>query len=106
MAGQNALNCSRSCANRSRAGIKYSKGGNWSNKSTRLRNKLIEERGPRCERCGYSEYVEILNSHHVVRVADGGGDESSNLLLVCPNCHAVEHLMVRMEGKLKASSET
>lgn len=34
----------------------------------------------------------MLHAHHVVPVRHGGSDEFSNLILLCPNCHALVHL--------------
>ncbi len=34
-------------------------------------------------------HILTLELHHMVRVADGGGNEASNLLALCPNCHAL-----------------
>lgn len=42
-----------------------------------------------CEKCGYVQYTEILVIHHI----DGNRrhNKRDNLLLLCPNCHAIEH---------------
>ncbi|MFN6338987.1 MAG: HNH endonuclease [Cyanobacteriota bacterium] len=32
-----------------------------------------------------------LQVHHVIAVQDGGGDQSSNLMLLCSECHAEVH---------------
>jgi predicted HNH restriction endonuclease len=29
--------------------------------------------------------------HHVIPVAKGGGNEADNLVVLCPNCHAMAH---------------
>ncbi|WP_250452543.1 HNH endonuclease signature motif containing protein [Caballeronia sp. ATUFL_M2_KS44] len=53
-----------------------------------------------CESCGApapfvrkdgSPYLEV---HHVTRLADGGVDEVSNAIAVCPNCHRERHFGV------------
>ncbi len=33
--------------------------------------------------------IIIMEIHHIVWVKEGGGDEPSNLLALCPNCHAL-----------------
>lgn len=91
LSGLNKKTCSRSCANRHRAGIKY--------KINRLRDKvisqerlkirLLSQRGKSCERCGCGEY-RILVMHHKDRNRENNSLE--NLELICPNCHAREHL--------------
>ncbi len=44
---------------------------------------------PRCR------HILTLEIHHIIWVRDGGGNEPSNLLALCPNCHALhtrEHI--------------
>jgi 5-methylcytosine-specific restriction endonuclease McrA len=55
------------------------------------RQYLIETRGYRCEECGVSEWRGQrlpLELHHI----DGDSDHNSeeNLVLLCPNCHAIK----------------
>lgn len=59
-----------------------------------LKQHLLKERGPKCERCPYDR-VPVLQVHHVIRRADGGTDALSNLLLVCGNCHEEIHHGIR-----------
>jgi hypothetical protein len=42
-----------------------------------------------CSRCGYDARPEILVVHHKDR--DRSHNEPSNLEVLCPNCHALEH---------------
>lgn len=44
-----------------------------------------------CEDCGCS-ITDILELHHIKPVSLGGGNEMSNLRLLCPNCHKMMHL--------------
>jgi len=46
------------------------------------------EAGYRCGNpaCGH---ILTLDIHHIVWVKDGGGNDLSNLLALCPNCHAL-----------------
>lgn len=55
-----------------------------------LKIRLINERGPKCERCGYKKY-EILQVHHKDRKRHN--NELTNLELICPNCHFEEHYL-------------
>ncbi len=92
VASKNAQTCSRACANKHRAGIKY-KIGRPRDKVVRERSmkiRLIEQRGAKCERCGYSK-VEILHVHH--RDRNRKNNTLENLELVCPNCHYEEHYL-------------
>jgi hypothetical protein len=50
----------------------------------------------KCETCGYSEVPEILVVHHKDR--DRENNHLSNLAVLCPNCHAIEHLAENKRG--------
>lgn len=90
----NKKTCSRSCANKQRAGIKYKTQGLRDKvKSQRsLKMRLLKQRDGRCERCGFDK-VEILQVHHTNRNREDNRLE--NLELVCPNCHMTEHYTER-----------
>lgn len=51
------------------------------------REKLIRDIG-KCEKCGIDD-VRLLTMHHIDR--NRGHNERENLLLLCWNCHALEH---------------
>jgi len=55
-----------------------------------VRDEVLREAGYMCgnPRC---RHILTLALHHMVRVADGGKDEATNLLALCPNCHALHH---------------
>lgn len=54
--------------------------------------KRIRERAQdKCENCGYNQYPKILQIHHKDRNRKHNTDE--NLILLCPNCHHVAHLL-------------
>jgi hypothetical protein len=86
----NKKTCSRSCANKQRAGIDYKKQNSRDKvKSQRsLKIRLLDQRGEKCERCGFDK-VQILQVHHKNR--DRNNNELGNLEIICPNCHATEH---------------
>lgn len=87
--------CSKACANKARAGIKYFT-GQRKNKHLTVRGYrrcIIELRGEHCELCGYDKVPSILVVHHIVRRCDGGTNDLNNLQLICPNCHAIQHIM-------------
>lgn len=70
----------------------------------KLRDRVREERGNKCERCGYSEYAGVLEVHH--RDRDSTNNRMENLALLCPTCHSVYHFL-RQDGaysKLKKAS--
>jgi len=84
--------CSRGCANKARAGIKYTKQGKFDKayKGKALKEHLASARGGTCERCGHDNYA-ILQVHHKVERCHGGSDTLKNLKLLCPNCHMTHH---------------
>lgn len=92
LAGFNKKTCSRSCANKLREGIKYKIGSPRDKvKSQRaLKLRLLKERGKKCEKCNYNIY-QILEIHH--KNKNRANNELENLELICPNCHAEEHLL-------------
>lgn len=48
-----------------------------------------------CSRCGYDEHPEILVVHHADR--NRANNSPTNLEILCPNCHALEHYSVPHE---------
>lgn len=60
-----------------------------------LSDLLKELRGYECQICGFSflkadgnPYVEV---HHLERLADGGLNIASNMIVLCANCHKIFH---------------
>ena len=92
LAGANKKTCSRSCANKRRAGIRYKIGSprDKVRDQRAVKQRLLALRGAKCERCNYARY-EILQVHHNDRDRDNNALE--NLTLLCPNCHAEEHYL-------------
>jgi len=47
----------------------------------------------RCELCGFESAGEknILEIHHILPLSQGGDDDISNFMLLCPNCHRKLH---------------
>ncbi|MBI5003828.1 HNH endonuclease [Candidatus Kaiserbacteria bacterium] len=93
LAHKRAKTCSRVCANTHRAGIKYKLSLPRKDKvkdQRALKLRLMDQRGTKCERCGYSK-KEILHVHH--RDRNRNNNDLSNLALICPNCHYEEHYL-------------
>ena len=86
--------CSRGCANTNRVGIKYGRGRPKDKVVNYLaiKKRLVEKKGPRCERCGYDRY-DILQVHH--RDRNRSNNKLDNLGLLCPNCHYEDHFLER-----------
>jgi hypothetical protein len=89
----NKKTCSRACANKHRAGIRYKlhlprKDKVVSERMLKLR--LFRLRGTTCEVCSYNK-VQILHVHHKDR--NHQNNVFSNLQILCPNCHYEEHYL-------------
>lgn len=50
----------------------------------------------KCTRCGYKEHPEILVIHHSDR--NRTNNKLTNLEILCPNCHAIEHYSENKNG--------
>ncbi len=102
---QPAKHCSRRCY---RDSLNERRRKNITNSQTRLsyylplegkRDKTVrgklKRRGllERCTKCGYSEFPDILEAHHI----DGNhsNNQLQNLTSLCPNCHTLAHLVLR-----------
>ncbi len=51
-----------------------------------IRTQAIKQSGNECELCGYKLAVE---AHHLLPKNRGGTHEVNNLMVLCPNCHAL-----------------
>ena len=52
--------------------------------------QVLTEAGYRCA-VPTCRTILAIDIHHMVEVADGGGNEPGNLLALCPTCHALFH---------------
>lgn len=87
--------CSRGCANSYfRSGVNNPNYKNGSGTNYRFRAFLHKEK--KCEKCGWSEYPEILEVHH--RDRDRSNNDLENLEVLCPTCHEIEHFLNK-DGK-------
>ncbi len=62
----------------------------------KVRMAIFERADSKCEICAF-KFAPILHVHHIVPVSRGGRAKQSNLVLLCPNCHALAH---RYLGKI------
>jgi hypothetical protein len=60
------------------------------NLSVKTRANVLTEAGYRCA-VPTCRNILALDMHHIYQVADGGGDDPSNLIALCPTCHALYH---------------
>lgn len=111
LATLNKITCSKECEkinyNRKERkhslGRKATKNKNYGSKS--FRKYFLEKNGHKCMLCPYS-VSEVLNMHHIVERKNGGSNDESNLILVCPNCHAEIHAGLKtVTNKLTLSSQ-
>jgi|SRR3990167_1444218 len=52
--------------------------------------QVLTEAGYRCA-IPTCRTILAIDIHHIVEVAEGGGNETGNLLALCPTCHALFH---------------
>lgn len=76
--------CSKSCVNKSAK--ETFKPKFTTVRKTMLRRNMITK----CERCGFDQFPQILGVHHKDR--DRKNNDLSNLEVLCPNCHSIEHM--------------
>lgn len=62
-------------------------------KLTRIKHDIFKQNGGRCEECGRPFHEDRLQVHHIVPVSERPElySASSNIQLVCPECHARLH---------------
>jgi 5-methylcytosine-specific restriction endonuclease McrA len=54
----------------------------------KIKVDLYTLRGKRCESCGGTRSIQV---HHLNYDRYGGGEEPEDLILLCGNCHMIEH---------------
>jgi hypothetical protein len=55
-----------------------------------VRHGLLMESGYKCGNPACRNVI-TLELHHIEYVSEGGGDDPTNLLVLCPYCHAMHH---------------
>lgn len=71
----------------------------------------------KCAVCGWSiptwrpfyakhEPAGGCHVHHIVSVCDGGTEDASNLILLCPNCHKMAHVGLLEKDELLRLAKT
>lgn len=66
---------------------------NVRNEAKRIKPIVIDRHDGQCHICGFN-CKPILIMHHIVPVGVGGGNDPSNVVPLCPNCHAIVHKMM------------
>ena len=57
--------------------------------SNRTIHKIIARASLSCSICNWNQTTGDI--HHIIEVSEGGSNEMSNLIYVCPNCHRCIH---------------
>lgn len=57
--------------------------------SKRTISKILKRANKGCQICNWNE--STCDIHHIIPKKEGGTDDISNLIIVCPNCHRVLH---------------
>src|SRR5262245_54602352 len=65
------------------------------------RTLVLHECGYRCAN-PVCRMVLTLEIHHLEQVSDGGSNQPSNLLPLCPNCHTLHHKKIIPLSSLRA----
>lgn len=68
------------------------------------RDAILREAGYRCAvpTCNTTLAIDL---HHIIEVCEGGGNNLSNLLALCPTCHALYHRGVITKESIKQWKE-
>jgi hypothetical protein len=85
--------CSKQCT---------SKGNHkeWHPNFTTVRKAMLtRNKINKCERCGFDKYKQILGVHHKDR--NRNNNKLSNLEVLCPNCHSIEHMKHITHGNVE-----
>lgn len=68
--------------------------------SNRTIHKIIARASLSCSICNWNQATGDI--HHIIEVSEGGSNEMSNLIYVCPNCHRCIH---QLGDKFKTKEE-
>ena len=85
--------CSRRCINKE-AKEKWNPAFSTVRKAMLARGMLEQ-----CEKCGFNLIKDILGVHHKDR--NKNNNSLKNLIVLCPNCHSIEHMKHIVHGGLK-----
>lgn len=71
---------------RRKLGIKKYEYGEIKKHKAWIRAQAIKQYGKQCELCSYSKTID---THHIIPKFAGGSHSIGNLIVICPNCHAL-----------------
>jgi 5-methylcytosine-specific restriction endonuclease McrA len=58
---------------------------------------IVKQRDVVCRLCGGNYHLQI---HHIIWKCYGGTDELANLILLCSDCHMMQHSGQGLSGQL------
>ena len=80
--------CSREHKDLAQKYIKEIQPAHYGTTTKNYRDKALNHYGCRCSKCGFTN-VAALEVHHIDRNRDN--NDISNLVVLCANCHRIEH---------------
>lgn len=92
--GKTGLNfCTRKCKDSAQriGGVKDIHPDHYGRGIPKYRKVALSTYEHKCNRCGYSKYLPVLQVHHIDR--NRRNADSSNLEILCPTCHAEDHFL-------------
>ena len=95
--------CGRVCKDKAQGieGIKGIHPSHYGNGKSSYREIAFRHHRKECMRCGWCEYPEILEVHHIDR--NRTHNQPENLRVLCANCHLIEHFLAK-DGNWKNKS--
>lgn len=63
--------------------------------SSKLKPQVLSEHNHTCWICCF-DFAPILSVHHIVLISEGGDNDLDNLVILCPNCHAIVHKIIKV----------
>ncbi len=89
--------CSRKCKDEGQriGGVKEIQPSHYGNIQKNYRALAYRNYEKVCAKCGYNEYPEILEVHHIDENREN--NKLENLIVLCPNCHRkVHHKIIKI----------
>lgn len=64
----------------------------------KLRLKILERDGYKCQKCGYNENLKRLQVHHILAQKHGGQHDENNLITLCLVCHRIADKQIILDA--------
>jgi 5-methylcytosine-specific restriction endonuclease McrA len=85
---KNIKYCTKQCAGKHGSEIQKQSGFYQSYKAAK---RILLKDSVGCSKCGWNQEPAILELHHIDR--DRKNNHLSNLTILCPNCHSLDHFL-------------